>query len=211
MRICFSVPIPHSLHWMLSWVCSNVLLQRESNCVEKRENLRLGTENVFIRLLMNLGPVMHENLCIICNYYTSWRFEQKSRQAGRTIASTWHFKCSWYYSTDISFFISFPSKMKWWMRFLDGLELLSFASSIAGPLARLSMNGFLMETPQRLPRPHVNHLCVKGFLIMLSYSNESESTSLGKTEETGLACLLYLLMSMQIEMRMEVGMRDKWQ
>lgn len=46
---------------------------------------------------------------------------------------------------------------------------------------------------------------------MLSYSNESESTSLGKTEETGLACLLYLLMSMQIETRMEVGMRDKGQ
>lgn len=54
------------------------------------------------------------------------------------------------------------------------------------------MSGFLMETPQRLPRPHANHLCVKGFLIMLSYSNESSSTRLEETEETGLACLLYI-------------------
>lgn len=59
------------------------------------------------------------------------------------------------------------------MEFLDTLELLRFASSIAGPLACLSMSGFLMETPQSLPRPHANHLCVKGFLIMLSYSDEN--------------------------------------
>lgn len=59
------------------------------------------------------------------------------------------------------------------MGFLDGLELLSFLSYIMGPLARLSVDGFLTETPQRLPRPHVNHLRVKDFLIMLSYSNES--------------------------------------
>lgn len=60
------------------------------------------------------------------------------------------------------------------MEFLDTLELLRFASSILSRPISMSVNEcFLMETPQRLPRPRANHLCVKGFLIMLSYSNES--------------------------------------
>lgn len=55
---------------------------KEKQLSENRENFRLGNENVFIRLLMSLGPVAQANLCNIWNYYTSWRLEQKSRQAG---------------------------------------------------------------------------------------------------------------------------------
>lgn len=37
-------------------------------------------------------------------------------------------------------------KMKWWMGFLDGLELLKLGFYITGQLVCLSMSGFLMET-----------------------------------------------------------------